>query len=138
MALLLLLAQRLHLHVGTYSRLHTWIAGLPYIMAMHHGTSPAAADLSHTCNAPLRQPPLPHFPAVLPICMSGKFVYSGSTTTGMASIMRYSVSNLAPDSSKLWCAALLLGLCVVALRGFFVGYKWHALVSANSPMTCVF
>ena len=39
--------------------------------------------------------------------MSGKFVYSGSTTTGMASIMRYSVSNLAPDSSKLWCALLL-------------------------------
>lgn len=56
----------------------------------------------------------------------------------IVSVVRYSVSNLAPDSSKLWCAALLLGLCVVALRGFFVGCKWHALVSANSPMTCVF
>lgn len=40
--------------------------------------------------------------AVLPLCMSGAYVNNSNAAAGVASIMRYSVSNLAPDSPKLW------------------------------------
>lgn len=81
----------------TSSPTHTpW---LPLPVALPPKPQPIVQDTPHLTPNPNR---LDHSPAVLPICMSGKFVNTNNTAAGMASIMRYSVSNLAPTSSKLW------------------------------------
>lgn len=45
--------------------------------------------------------------AVLPLAMTGTYVQNSSSAAGMASIMRYSLSNIEPHSVKLWCAPML-------------------------------
>ena len=47
--------------------------------------------------------------AVLPLAMTGTYVDNSSSAAGMASIMRYSLSNIEPHSVKLWCAPSLRG-----------------------------
>ncbi|PRW44348.1 pyruvate decarboxylase 4 [Chlorella sorokiniana] len=66
---------------------------------------------------------------ILPICLSGKFVNSSNTVAGMASVMRYSVSNLAPKSSKLW-ACFALSYVALAWAGYclYMHYKSYALL----------
>lgn len=64
-----------------------------------------AQELCRFIPPPVPPCPTHRSPAVIPLFMSGDAVDSNAGSANVASLMRYTLSNIQEGSSKLWCAA---------------------------------
>lgn len=77
-------------------------------VAVTGGGHAAAQRASPACLPHAHGPPLPCLAAaVLPLCLSGSAVEDNPSEANVASLMKWTLSNIEERSHKLWCVARL-------------------------------